>query len=111
MNINIDVKKLDKIIAESQPKFAKSISAKPKTETMVKAAPLLQAKAVGFVDVPKIEGAILTFCGAWTKVNPLLNLGLKYASWFMPADSVALAKAVLKGMNEVIVPALCGPKQ
>lgn len=111
MQLNIDMKRLDEIIAKAQPKYEKAIAAKPKTQTARIVGPMLQAKAVGFLDVPKIEAGLLSFCGAWKVVNPLFNMGLKYASWFMPAATVALAKSFLEAMNTVIIPALCAPKE
>lgn len=111
MQLNIDIKQMDAIIAKAQPQYEKRIAAKPKTKTAQTVGPMLQAKMpVGFVDIPKIEAGLLTFCGAWEKINPILNLGLKYASWFMKASDIGLAKSVLEAINTVFISQVCKPK-
>lgn len=53
-----------------------------------------------------VTGAKDTFCTAWPKVLPLLNLGLKYLAWIWPAQ-VASAKAVLDALNKELIPFVC----
>lgn len=101
MDIKIDMKKLDAIIAKAQPEYEKKLVAKKPNASMM---------AAGFVSPTAVtlDGTLMTFCGAWPKVRALLNVGLKFAGWFIPASQVALAKAFLTAISEEIMPAICG---
>lgn len=51
-----------------------------------------------------------TFCTAWPKVYPMLNLGLKFLGWVAPPAAVALARTVLNAINTEVYPVLCPKK-
>lgn len=100
--VSLNVLNLDRIVAEAQPKFAAKLTAKQPSAIMT-AAGIVQPAG-------PIDTALLSFCAAWPKVRIALNLGLKFAAWFLPASQIALAKAVLTAINDEIVPVICKPE-
>lgn len=105
--VKIDIKKLDAAVRAAmseQPKDKQPSAAK------VEALEAFPSVKAGFATLGVIEDAQTTFCGAWPKVNATIKTALSFASWFLPAQHIALVKAVLAAINTQIIPAICGPK-
>lgn len=110
----INIAKLNAKFREAQVKFDESLAAKPAKDLHPETQAALTGVAANFAGIPGTEGidaALLTFCAAWPKVRPVINLGLKYASWIPGWGSrIALAKAWLETFNSELIPFICKPQ-
>lgn len=65
-------------------------------------------KMAGFAKLDIFDDTVDTFCEAWPKVKPFLNMALKGLGWFFPSQ-VAMAKAVITAIDTELVPVICKP--
>lgn len=65
-------------------------------------------KIAGFADLNVFDDTVDTFCEAWPRVKPFLNMALKGLGWFFPSQ-VAMAKAVITAIDTELVPMICKP--
>jgi len=100
MEVKINMDRLNAAIAKAQPKYEEQFA--PKQQATAQSLGLTIAPAAG-----GIETVVMTFCAAWPKVYPVLNLGLKFAGWFLPAATVGLARSVVEGINTELYPQMC----
>lgn len=92
--INKDIKdNLAKRVEEVKPKAQDTANKIESVSTL--------ADEFGFDDIQE------TFCTAWPKVYPVLNLGLRTLGWVLPPATVGLARTVLNAINTRAYPVIC----
>lgn len=102
MNANIDVAKLNAVVAAALPQ---QMAAQQEKRDNVS-----QVAALAGLDLPgKVQDVEATFCAVWPQARPFLDLAVKGIAWIFPGKA-AIAKAALDGVDH-IASQICGPKK
>jgi hypothetical protein len=95
-------KRLDAAVKRDLPGHVEALA--PKQDQ------LMQVEGFAGLDTSSISSVETSFCSIWRKAYPFLNLLIRGASWFTPAQTIAEVKTALNAINTEFVPLVCGPK-